>query len=365
MNPDVSVIVPLYRGKKYLKQIVEQAEANSRVLQKQNMHIELIFVNDSPEDKIEICEGKSFPILLLENEKNRGVHFSRIRGYYAASGNYTLFLDQDDRLEENYLSSQLTRIGGKDAVVCNGTYRNGKKIFEEDPEVNAEWLMQNFKLIRSPGQVLLRHDAVPQFWLNNVIEISGADDLFLWSLMAIEKRKIVYNGESLFTHVENGANTSFLWKKQRESLEEVREKVKEYCPPELFPKWDAYVKESIAKFAQYTVIEEKWCNLEKKTDITEYLEKNQVVSLAVYGYGIIGKRLCKELQRLNVKVNYVCDKAEIPCEGEVEMVSHIEGCRPVDLMIVTPIFAYSQIATLLQKTAIKKVISVEQFLDQL
>lgn len=367
MKIDISIIVPLYKGKKYINYVIEQVRENVNVLkeQRQNVQVELIFINDFPEEKMDCEVQATFPITIIENEKNEGVHTARIVGYKASKGKYILFLDQDDIIDKNYLISQFNAVGENDAVVCNGWYRNGRKIFSVPPQIDLEWLLNNFKLIRSPGQVLILKDAIPQYWLENVIVNSGADDIFLWSLMAIDYKKWCYNGSDLYIHIEDGTNTSFNWEKQKQSLLEVKEKVRIYCSKDIFIKWEEYVNESIIKFSGYAEIEKKWCRLGQEGKVKEYLQKNQVNSLAVYGYGVIGKRFCEELHKLNIAVDYVFDKAKISVETGIRLVSKIEECEAVDLMIVTPVFAYQQIVKVFENVTIKKIISISELLENI
>lgn len=338
---DISIIIPLYHGKKYVSKCREQIEENYEYLVRsgRKAEIELIFVNDFPEEKIEPEElqtdGHIF-IRMYENCKNEGVHKSRIVGLSHARGAYIVFLDQDDFIEKNYLKSQLEKIGTHDAVICNGYYRDGKKIFEQEPVVHAEWLFENYKLIRSPGQVMLAKHAVPDGWKENIIVNSGADDLFLWSLLAIKKVDITFNKEFLFTHVENGKNTSFQWGKQIDSLNELRHHMKNLCQKEIYEKWEKEVSRTIAKFSYYNEIENHWDVLADADKVKRYLKTNNKKTIAVYGYGVIGKRLCRAFCREEISIRYVCDKANIPTEDGLLLITSGDRVLPADLMIITP-----------------------------
>lgn len=63
-------------------------------------------------------------------------------------------------------------------------------------------------VIASPGQCLIRKNAVPVFWLKNILSENCADDMYLWMLMLGEKKRIVINSEFLYTHVATGNNFS-------------------------------------------------------------------------------------------------------------------------------------------------------------
>lgn len=92
--PLVSVIMPNFNGAKFLCQAIES------VVNQTFDNWELIIIDDSSDDEslelIQRYADKDGRILLLNNEINSGVAFSRNRGISLASGKYIAFLDSDD-----------------------------------------------------------------------------------------------------------------------------------------------------------------------------------------------------------------------------------------------------------------------------
>ena len=93
-NPKISVIMPLYKGGKYLYYSL-------RSIQNQRMKdIEIIFIDDnSPDDTISIVENymKEDPrIRLIKNELNRKILYSKSLAALNSKGKYIIQLDQDD-----------------------------------------------------------------------------------------------------------------------------------------------------------------------------------------------------------------------------------------------------------------------------
>ena len=71
-------------------------------------NIELIIVNDSPYDIVEIPKIKiDFSFKIIDHEINSGIQQARVTGLKACSGDYVLFLDQDDVLVDDALLSQV------------------------------------------------------------------------------------------------------------------------------------------------------------------------------------------------------------------------------------------------------------------
>ena len=97
----VSVIIPVYNVENYLKACLQS-------VQKQNIEeIEIICVEDCSTDGslevLEACAQEDKRIVILKNEKNEGLSYSRNRGMLAARGSYLMYVDSDDLLAENAL----------------------------------------------------------------------------------------------------------------------------------------------------------------------------------------------------------------------------------------------------------------------
>lgn len=77
----ISIITPFYKGNKYMENYFKNIK---KIKEKNN--IEIIIVNDSPEEKIIINEDISeLKIKIIENEKNYGIHKARVIGLLHAT----------------------------------------------------------------------------------------------------------------------------------------------------------------------------------------------------------------------------------------------------------------------------------------
>ena len=193
----VSIIVPMFRGKKYLESILNQAALCAEAVAETD--VELILYNDSPEEEICVKEAEyPFRVKCFHSESNSGIHGARVHGLEQAAGEYVVFLDQDDRIAPSYLKKQLECIGASDAVVCRAIHNNrlfytNTHVFEK--VITKDFMVRNRNPIISPGQVLLRKDAIPTLWKKCILQNNGADDYFLWLLMASEERTFSLNQE--------------------------------------------------------------------------------------------------------------------------------------------------------------------------
>ena len=62
---DVSIIIPIYKGNGYIESLLNKIEKNYQESQKE---IEVIFVNDYPDEEIIVGSQHDFPIRIINNE---------------------------------------------------------------------------------------------------------------------------------------------------------------------------------------------------------------------------------------------------------------------------------------------------------
>ena len=216
---DVSVIVPLYKGNKYIFPILKMVSDNIKYIHNcdKAIQLELIFVNDYPEEPIifDISTCEDFFVKIIENSVNCGIHQTRVNGLKNAKGKYVLFLDQDDKIEDNCIISQLESIGKGDLVVGNGyrMFGNQKRVIYKDKKkqklvLNVQAYLKAANQIVSPGHCLIKKDSIPNEWKDIIITQNGGDDMFLWLLFFSYSREIRLNYNRIYTHVDTGNNVS-------------------------------------------------------------------------------------------------------------------------------------------------------------
>ena len=230
----ISVITPIYKGNQYIPGLTGMIEKNTlKLLEKYPAaQVELILVNDSPEVKLEVLE-KTFHYSLISvvHKKNSGIHRARVTGLAKASGDYILFLDQDDEIEDDFFLSQSEKIGDSDVIVANAWIegkdgirkRKYENAFQFHKVLNLNTYIKAYNQITSPGQCLLRKSAIPTEWSRYVIKKNGSDDLMLWIIMLARGKKFILNEEILYTHKYTGANLSQDVQDMRHSTLEIAE----------------------------------------------------------------------------------------------------------------------------------------------
>src|SRR5690606_14415598 len=91
-RPKVTVSMAVYNGAAYLNAAIES------VLNQTFEDLELLIVNDGSTDATEIIINSysDLRIRLIDNECNKGIAFSRNRGWKEAYGEFVAVLDCDD-----------------------------------------------------------------------------------------------------------------------------------------------------------------------------------------------------------------------------------------------------------------------------
>lgn len=130
----VSVIIPVYNVEKYLPKSLGSA------INQTYGQLEIICINDgSPDNSLEILEdfAKKDSRIKIINQENKGLSGARNAGIKAATGDYIVFLDSDDWMDEDAVEAAVSKAENADTVLW-GYIREfadkslEKKIFEGD-----------------------------------------------------------------------------------------------------------------------------------------------------------------------------------------------------------------------------------------
>lgn len=102
----VSIIVPVYNVSSYIERCIKS------IMSQTYSELECIIVNDAtPDDSIEKCEKMisqyDGPIIfkILHHDMNRGLSASRNTGTKIANGDYIFYLDSDDEITKNCITT--------------------------------------------------------------------------------------------------------------------------------------------------------------------------------------------------------------------------------------------------------------------
>lgn len=126
--PFLSVIVPIYKVEKYLVECIESVRNQSFE------DFELILVDDgSPDNCPQICDDycqKDSRIHVI-HKKNGGLVEARRTGINAAKGQYTVFVDGDDWIDENLLENAKEILTDEKVDIIAFNYYRNSLAYEE------------------------------------------------------------------------------------------------------------------------------------------------------------------------------------------------------------------------------------------
>lgn len=110
-RPEVSIIMPVYNGYKYIHSAIES------VITQTFDNWELIIINDGSIDQTEkVVLGFNDDRIIYYKQSNKGVSAARNVGLARMRGDYFCFLDADDALPVNSLSSRLEIFKSDDKI---------------------------------------------------------------------------------------------------------------------------------------------------------------------------------------------------------------------------------------------------------
>lgn len=368
----VSIIIPLFHGKNYIPMLLENIRENYEYVNRFFVcEIEVIFVNDC-HDKFGDIEQGIWPmsVSVLENGENMGIHYSRVRGLKAAKGQYILFLDQDDHIDKSFIHSQMVKIEGYDVIICNGMYRNNRLIMQDkkarDRIEDPEYFFSSMNIIVSPGQALIRKSVIPEEWRRNILNGNDCDDAFLWLLMKNAGRRFKVNEAVLYYHNEGHGNTSFLWGHNISAWEEMYDVIvqKRLIQGERFFRIKQRIESQIGKYTQYEHLEALFSEVQK-IQIKEYMEKKGYNTIAIYGYGVLGKKFMDFLQDTQIKIAYAIDEnAKAFIDSNVALFSLEDELGTVDAVIVSALFIFDEIKEKIEMKMNCDVVALDKLLDE-
>ena len=103
-NYFITVVVPIYNAEQYIERAVKS------LLNQTTNEIEIILVDDGSKDNsVDILNkvAQTDKRLNVIDQKNHGVAYTRNKGIDIATGNYIVFLDQDDMWVTDFLTEDV------------------------------------------------------------------------------------------------------------------------------------------------------------------------------------------------------------------------------------------------------------------
>lgn len=148
----ISIIVPVYNAEKYIERCIKS------IIKQTYTNIEIIVVNDGSNDSSkESLEKIKDDRIIIINKENTGVSDSRNIGIKKATGDYIMFADADDYLEETAIEKVMQAINNTSADIIKFNYNviNNQQIKVKQEEYKNE-ILEKDKIIEFIDKLLDR-----------------------------------------------------------------------------------------------------------------------------------------------------------------------------------------------------------------
>lgn len=269
----IGVIIPNYNSGTYIRKCLDS------LLEQEYKVNEIIVVDDcSTDDSPKIVKEymkRNNNIILLENEKNMGVSYSRNRGIENTKSEYIMFCDSDDWYEKQATKKMMEEIeDGADFVFAGYyiTYKDGRKIevkyntfnnIEITKEICISYLpiTSSSKLIKK--SILVEHN------IKYPVGIKNCEELPVIPVTGFYAQKIVYIDECLYNYFQRENSASNHKLEDLSFYDITYEKFKNYLPQEYKKSINIRMVEHLLYSKTYSLIKEKHL----KKEIIENINK--------------------------------------------------------------------------------------------
>lgn len=283
----ISILVPIYNAENSIRRCLES------ILAQTYRDIEIVLVNDGSKDNsLFIIQeySKNDKRIKVIDQENKGVAAARNTALKNATGDYILYVDADDWIEQNMIEQMYSLVSEDvDIVFCNSDHaeveQEIKKVIDIEYEAwGKERQLEEFMLHRKMTGMLwnklIKRSLTKGIYFDECIGY-GEDAQFLWGILK-KSRKMIVTNEILYHHVldQNSiSHQAFSEKKYSAILmwEGINQEVeKEY------PQYIKLAKErliSTAVFSCYEIRKSHYKNKEQKEHLRKIVCDNLMLFL--------------------------------------------------------------------------------------
>lgn len=218
-NPKISIIVPVYKAEKYLRNCINS------ILKQTFAEFEILLIDDgSPDGSGRICDEYALidDRVKVFHKVNGGVSSARQCGLDNAIGEYIIHIDPDDWVEPNMLTELYQKVveDTSDMVICDYLVENYnentiKYIKQEPSRLDHTVVLKELfgHLHGSCCNKLVKKSCFDKFEVSFPLELSHCEDLYVNVLLLLNKIKIAYMPKAYYHYIignnENSLTTFY------------------------------------------------------------------------------------------------------------------------------------------------------------
>ena len=269
----IGVIIPNYNSGIYIKRCLDS------LLEQEYRVNEIIVVDDCSTDEstkiVKEYTKKYNNIILLENEKNMGVSYSRNRGIENTKSEYIMFCDSDDWYEKQATKKMMEKVeDGADFVFVGYyiTYKDGRKIEAKyntfnNIEITKETCISYLPI--TSWAKLIKKSILVEHNIKYPVGIKNCEELPVIPVAGFYAQKIVYIDECLYNYFQRENSASNHRLEDLSFYDITYEKFKNQLPQEYKKSINIRMVEHLLYSKTYSLIKEKHL----KKEIIENINK--------------------------------------------------------------------------------------------
>lgn len=211
-KPIISVIVPIYNMEKLMRKCLDS------ILAQTFQNYECLLINDGSKDgSPAICDEyvTRYENFKVFHKPNGGLSDARNYGLARAKGDYTIFFDPDDWVDENCLKDLYTKAKQTDAdmVVCdyyNQDPHQIKYVKQEPTSLNHHDVLKDMivgKLFGFTWNKLLKRDLYSRYNLQYTVGMYGCEDQYTMCKLLKNDIRIAYLPQAYYHYMHYGLDS--------------------------------------------------------------------------------------------------------------------------------------------------------------
>lgn len=124
-------------------------------------------------------------------------------------------------------------------------------------------------------------------------------------------------------------------------------------------------KEEASKQRAMFLVMNQWTNVKQANrNLEEYFLKNELRKIAIYGMGLMGQQLIKELKDSSIETAYGIDRNSDGIVSGIKVVTMDEELADVDAVVVTVLKEFDEIRDALTKKLNCSVVAIGDILNE-
>ncbi|MGL4876269.1 MAG: glycosyltransferase [Clostridium sp.] len=218
MNPEISIIVPVYNVEKYLRRCIDS------IINQTFKNFELILIDDGSTDNcLKICNeyAEKDDRIIVIHKNNEGCSVARNKGLKIAIGKYIGFVDSDDTIEPTMYEEMFNLIEkyeSTDLVECGFIFKNLIK--------QKESIILKEKYSPTVWSKLFKKKLINTYNIDFPIKSHMGEDLSFVEKYVCVSRDIKYILKPLYNYYFNKNSVSINFKKRLEIYKSLDDMIK-------------------------------------------------------------------------------------------------------------------------------------------